>query len=93
MALCGRIDPAHGFTDRRTTHTNAHRRVLSRDWGVGDGNAGAVAARETDRRYAVAMWAFALEENGDYARAAAVARGVLAEDPTGSCGCCRHSFH
>lgn len=36
-----------------------------------------------DRRYVKAMWAFALEENGDYARAAAVAREVLAEDPTG----------
>lgn len=29
------------------------------------------------------MWAFGLEENGDYARASAVAREVLAEDPTG----------
>ncbi len=31
------------------------------------------------------MWAFALEENGDYGRAAAAAREVLQEDPTGVC--------
>jgi hypothetical protein len=40
---------------------------------------------EADRRYIEAMWAFALEENGDYARAAGVARAVLGEDPTGVC--------
>lgn len=61
-------------------HTHP-RRVLSREWG--DGGAAAAAALNDDRRYVKAMWAFALEENGDYARAAAVAREVLAEDPTG----------
>lgn len=63
---------------------NAISRVLSRDWGVG-ANA---TAMETDRRYVHAMWAFALEENGDYARAAQVARDVLQEDPTGACVLC-----
>jgi hypothetical protein len=54
-----------------------YRRVLSRDWGT-------ATDMEADHRYVRSMWSFALEENGDYARAAAVARKVLKEDPTGA---------
>jgi hypothetical protein len=64
--------------------TTTNRRVLSRDWGDHDGD---TKDREDDGRYVEAMWAFALEENGDYARAAAVAREVLKEDPTGAFVC------
>ena len=38
---------------------------------------------EQDKRLVNAMWSFALEEGGDYTRAANVAKDVLAADPTG----------
>ena len=60
------------------------RHVVSRrEWEVEDTDAEGKRLAEEERRYVRSMWAFALEESGDYTRAAVVAKKVLAEDPTG----------